>query len=428
MRRSLLVVFLATVAPLFAQTADHRHDFDYLLGDWQFTGENQQFGKFGGFWSAVRLDDGDIFDEYRVTGEKGETYYVTRTLRSYNARTNEWELVSTGDGAGLGDRGTGHREGNDVRIEQTFGAGTAHPSILRIRYYDIEPDRFSWIADRSVDGGKTWTSGFQRIEAKRLAAPREFVLAAPKIAATPATASAELAKLKARVMSADYRADFDELARVRDELAGWPNDRDGAYLAHYWKGYASWRIAINGASHSMKGEDLAKNLKSAAADFYASIRLNVDFADAYAAVTMVNSWLGTFSMSDPAALRERISLSQALLARAAALDPKNPRMLWARGAFLLYPPASKTAEAIDTYKEMLAEAERRGEDPSSPLPDWGKPEALMSIAYASLALSPPDLATAREDAQAALKLRPEWSYVRDTLLPDIESRSRPQPK
>jgi hypothetical protein len=31
-----------------------------------------------------------------------------------------------------------------------------NPSTLRIRCYDIQPDRFSWTADRSTDGGKTW--------------------------------------------------------------------------------------------------------------------------------------------------------------------------------------------------------------------------------------------------------------------------------
>ena len=39
-------------------------------------------------------------------------------------------------------------------------------SLTKIRYYDIRPDRFSWISERSRDGGKTWTKG-ARIEATR---------------------------------------------------------------------------------------------------------------------------------------------------------------------------------------------------------------------------------------------------------------------
>ena len=62
----------------------HKGDFDYLLGDWDFSAESREFGKFRGYWSAVRLDGGQILDEYRVVGDKGETFYVTSTLRSYN--------------------------------------------------------------------------------------------------------------------------------------------------------------------------------------------------------------------------------------------------------------------------------------------------------------------------------------------------------
>ena len=44
----------------------HHADFDYLLGDWEFTAVNRQYGTIRGVWSAVRLDDGQVLDEYRV--------------------------------------------------------------------------------------------------------------------------------------------------------------------------------------------------------------------------------------------------------------------------------------------------------------------------------------------------------------------------
>src|SRR5438034_5271881 len=64
----------------------HQGDFDYLLGDWEFTSVSREFGKGRGYWSAVRLAEGaQLLDEYRVVGDSGETYYVTNTLRAYNA-------------------------------------------------------------------------------------------------------------------------------------------------------------------------------------------------------------------------------------------------------------------------------------------------------------------------------------------------------
>jgi len=237
---------------------------------------------------------------------------------------------------------------------------------------------------------------------------------------TLSASAQDLVKFKAQIMSADYRADLKELARLHEQLAQWPND----YLARYWSGFASWRIAINGANHGMKSDELQTNLSSAASDFYASMRLKNDFADSFTSAALVNGWLAAFSMPDKVAAGERIALAQALQSRAAALDPKNPRVLWTAAAFFFYAPAEKGGSiprAIEIYREMLKEAETRGVNPDSPLPDWGKPEALTSLANAHMVQKPPDLEAARAEAAAALKAQPDWSYVRDNLMKSLDA-------
>jgi len=112
-------------------------------------------------------------------GDSGETYYVTNTLRAYNAVRDRWELVSTEQGNGLQNMGTAQRVGAEMHIEQRFGVGTPNPSRWRIRYYDIGPDRFSWAGDRSTDDGRTWVSDYLRIEARRIGAPRTMAPLAP---------------------------------------------------------------------------------------------------------------------------------------------------------------------------------------------------------------------------------------------------------
>jgi len=181
----IIAALSLAVPPLSAQTtpkrtpeqiqasyAAHKGEFDYLLGDWEFTATSQQYGKFHGLWSAVRLNEGQILDEYRVVGDEGETYYVTTTLRNWNGVLDRWELIGADGGAGLQDFGTGHWDGKEMKIEQTFGVAAGTPSTLRIRYYDIAPDTFSWTADRSTDGGKTWVTNFQQIQAKRIGPSR----------------------------------------------------------------------------------------------------------------------------------------------------------------------------------------------------------------------------------------------------------------
>jgi hypothetical protein len=48
------------------------------------------------------------------------------------------------------------------------------PSLWRIRYYDIQADRFSRTADRSTDEGKTWVTDYLRIEARRIGPTRRM--------------------------------------------------------------------------------------------------------------------------------------------------------------------------------------------------------------------------------------------------------------
>jgi hypothetical protein len=154
-------------------------EFDYLLGDWEFTSEDKEHGKLRGYWSAVKLAEGQILDEYRVVGDKGETYYVTNTLRNYNKFQARWELIGSEPGGGLQDFGTARRVGNEMHIEQTFGVAAGKPSMMRIRYYNIRPDAFSWAGDRSSDGGKTWVKDHLTIEARRIGPPRTLPSIAP---------------------------------------------------------------------------------------------------------------------------------------------------------------------------------------------------------------------------------------------------------
>jgi hypothetical protein len=198
--RVLFVSLTAVATLLAAQTSPnrspaqiqasydaHQGDFDYLLGDWEFASVSRAYGKGHGFWSAVRVAEGArILDEWRLVGDSGQTVYLSHTLRAYNAVLDQWELVSTEGGSGLQDVGTGHKVGSEMHIEQTFGAMSPQPSRWRIRYYDIGADRFSWTADRSSDGGKTWVADYLRIEARRIGPARALEpLAAARNGAGP---------------------------------------------------------------------------------------------------------------------------------------------------------------------------------------------------------------------------------------------------
>ena len=158
-----------------ALTEAHQAEFDYLLGDWEFSSVHVDFGKARGYWSAVRVAEGpQVLDEFRIVGDSGQTFHASSTLRSYNALRDRWEIVTMVAGSGFLNKGTGHRVGTEMHLEQVFGVMYDRPELWRIRYYDIQPDHFSWSADRSADGGKNWQNDFLHIEARRVGPPRSL--------------------------------------------------------------------------------------------------------------------------------------------------------------------------------------------------------------------------------------------------------------
>lgn len=242
--------------------------------------------------------------------------------------------------------------------------------------------------------------------------------------ASPGAADAVRARLEAveaEALTADYRADLGALAKLRNRAGDLVSDPQWGYLAHYWSGFASWRSAINGTSKGMSEADLRGNLEHAAAEFEAAVAACGDFADALGASGGVHGWLARFHKSEPDEALKDTVLYFMRTRRAVALEPDNPRVLWTDASIDLFVPGKlggDASRAIRTYRRMV-ELTARGE-PNGAWPDWGRPEAYMSLAFAHANQTPPDLKAAFEAAQEALRLRPDWSYVKNILLPQIE--------
>jgi hypothetical protein len=244
-------------------------------------------------------------------------------------------------------------------------------------------------------------------------------------AARPSRVERKLVEMKAAVMSADYQADLAKLVSLRDRASKFSNDPRLGYLADYWSGFASWRIVVNGVSNKMSPDEAQAHLGRAAADFESSFRKKGDFADAYSAAAGVHGWLAAYKHADQTAMNQEIEIYKRLLNRSLELEPNNPRALWIQAVpYLVLPPerGGNVDRAIELYRKMIDNAAPLR--PESPLPDWGKVEGMMSLSYAYLKKPSPDVNAAEEEARATLRLRPDWHYVRDILVPRIEAQRK----
>ena len=256
-----------------------------------------------------------------------------------------------------------------------------------------------------------------------------------------------LRDIKFKLMSADYRADLDELARGRELLTTLKAHPTLGYLACYWSGFAGLRLAINGPNRQMSNVELERNLMAALRDTEESLRLKEDFADSHVSAGQIASWMAAILMSRDAGAMEKfkhrgaeaiseetrswIDRTWKHLKRARELSPRNPRLPWVEAVIWYNIPAERGGsqeKAIAMYREAAVLA--REERVADPLwPDFGEPEALMSLAWCLLKRASPDPAGAKDAADAALRLRPDWFYVREVLKPQIEvALNPPQPK
>ena len=248
----------------------------------------------------------------------------------------------------------------------------------------------------------------------------------------PPSSEDHLLQLVEQIRQADYAGDRPALRDLHDQLAAAPTGGAPRSLVLYWQGFALWRRAINGFNETPTPTDLDSDALAASADFEAALKEDPKLVDAQAALAACIG-LRMFHKTVDDEMRAMLARAKGLLAEAQALEPANPRLLWVRGPMEWFTPKDSPEEMIDarqaksiaTYHrglEGLPGSLRSGPEPLRPT--WGEPELHMSLGWAYSNRRVPNLAQAELHARRALELVPTWHYVRDILLPQIESARR----
>lgn len=247
---------------------------------------------------------------------------------------------------------------------------------------------------------------------------------------SPAVAADEkltrLHELIRQIVTADYVGDRQMLDRLYGEADVFLGDEVVESRVRYWKGFAKWRRAMNGANEAITPTDLADDVEIAVEQLRRSGEIDPEFVDARIGEMQC---LGLMLFFDHERVGgERIARLRALMNDLEKTAADNPRYVWAWGMAYFNVPAERGGgpeRVINAYLRALDEVRNGARAVSTPLePSWGEAELCVNLAYSYLNQPVPDLAMARKYVDEAIELVPYWHYARNILRPQIEAAAK----
>ena len=249
---------------------------------------------------------------------------------------------------------------------------------------------------------------------KRLTLSLLCVAAIARTAAA-ATDPAAVASLRRDLQSAVNQADLSKLRSVRARFSALAQAEPKDARLHYWIAVTSWRAVPIALTRDAK---LAGEMaEDAIAQADQALALDPKLAEALAVKAGLQGLMITLQPSQMMTLGPQ---SGANLARAATIQPDNPRIHLLAGVSTLHKPANfgggaKPALAEFQRAQTLFAAESVAD---STAPDRGRDDAFLWAGRAQMELR--DFEAARQSFQSALAANPENGWVKTRLLPAAE--------
>ena len=249
------------------------------------------------------------------------------------------------------------------------------------------------------------------------------LLSCSSVRATPINDAGDAARIVEKIQRADYEGDRAAMQRGFDDLKPFLENKSLASRVRYWRGFVQWRRAINGFNDKVDPKELEQNLNSAIEEFKVAAEADPKFVDSKVGLISCMGFIAFMNRSqDQARSKELIGQIMPIVKEADEIAPDNPRLIWVHGPIYWNTPVERGGgpdKVIQVFEQALENYSKIKPNADPLEPSWGKPELMMSLAYAYLTKQTPDLNAAERYARSALELVPYWHYTRDILLPQI---------
>jgi hypothetical protein len=242
-----------------------------------------------------------------------------------------------------------------------------------------------------------------------------FLAFAPQ--ADAKSAAKKLIDAKKRAYDANFRNNPKGLTSAVAAFDALTSDKKLAPLAYYYAGWSRWSLAAS-EFQDQKTADALATLDHATADLGKAVELEPDNAEflSLQAQTMISA--ASIERSRFAQVGAEISK---LRKRSLELAPNNPRVIMMDAGLIFWAPPERGGgkeKGIARWLEAIKLLE--AEKVSNPLaPDWGNGLAQGWVSNLYLQMTPPQRGEAKHMADKALKLHPEFWWVKTQVVPKL---------
>jgi tetratricopeptide (TPR) repeat protein len=209
----------------------------------------------------------------------------------------------------------------------------------------------------------------------------------------------------------DLQADWNKMQAARARLAALTTHAELAPLAHYYVGYADWRMSSL-AFVAMGQPGSTRLVERAVASLEASVRKRPAFPDAQALLATCLAIRVGMDASQQEALVPRI---RAAWQAALPAVESNPRVMLLRAMSLVFapPPYGDREKGLALWRQALAKFATHRE--AGLMPEWGDVEAVAWLGGAYLMFDQHEEAV--EFLERAVHMRPDFWWAGKAALP-----------